>query len=262
MINSKNGIVHYWINICDKNDKPCIVFTHGLVANHEMFEKQIEYFSDNYNLITWDVPLHGLSHPYFNFSYDNVAEELNRILETENIHKVILVGMSMGGYLSQEFAYKYPQKVLGFVALDTTPFGLSYYTKSDMWLLNKVNIISKCFPESYLKEIMAKSVSRTQYSYDMMKKMTENSTKRELVEQMNIAYKTFINENKDVHYVFPVLILVGEYDKTGNVKKYCKRWSEKEGYPIHIIKNAAHFSNGDNYEQVNYEIDNFIKGLY
>lgn len=31
---------------------------------------------------------------------------------------------------------------------------------------------------------------------------------------------------------------------------------------MHIINNAAHFSNGDNPAQVNHEIENFIKDLY
>ncbi len=35
-------------------------------------------------------------------------------------------------------------------------------------------------------------------------------------------------------------------------------WSKKTGYPLHSIKDAAHFSNGDNPEQVNKEIDQFI----
>lgn len=36
---------------------------------------------------------------------------------------------------------------------------------------------------------------------------------------------------------------------------------KKTGYPLHIIKNAAHFSNGDNAEQVNTEIEKFISSL-
>lgn len=58
-----------------------------------MFQNQVSYFSKNYTVITWDVPFHGLSRPYSDFSYENTSKELNSILETENIQKVILVGM-------------------------------------------------------------------------------------------------------------------------------------------------------------------------
>ena len=33
---------------------------------------------------------------------------------------------------------------------------------------------------------------------------------------------------------------------------------EATGYPLHIIEDAAHFSNGDNAEQVNSEIEQFV----
>ena len=63
------GTVHYWISRPCGMPKGTIVFTHGLTANHTMFEKQVSYFTDKYTIILWDVPMHGLSRPYQNFSY-------------------------------------------------------------------------------------------------------------------------------------------------------------------------------------------------
>ncbi|MEX1376132.1 MAG: alpha/beta hydrolase [Eubacteriales bacterium] len=259
VLNTPRGDVHYWIN--SNSAKRCIVFTHGLTANHRMFEKQIEHFEDNYRVIVWDVPMHGLSRPYKDLSYKNTALDLNSILENEKIEKAVLVGMSMGGYPSQEFASIYPEKVEGFVALDTTPFGLKYYSKSDKWWLRQVEPMAKWFPDKMLRESMAKSVSKTQYSYNMMKEMLEPLSKADIAEQMGIAYSGFLKENKDVKFDFPVLILLGEYDKTGKVKNYCEAWAQSEGYPLHIVKGAAHMSNTDNYEDVNAQIELFIENL-
>lgn len=260
-IKSERGTVHYWISRNhDKIDK-CIVFTHGLTANHIMFEKQVEYFSGDHTVITWDVPLHGESRPYKDFSYKNSAADLKEILDAENIGRVILVGMSMGGYPSQEFAVQYPDRVMAFIALDTTPFGLDYYSRSDRWWLRRVGSMAKWFPEKTLKKSMAKSVSKTQYAYDLMLKMLEPSSKADIVEQMEIAYGGFLKENKNVRFDFPVLILLGQYDRTGKVSQYCKAWARKEGYPLHIIKHAAHFSNADNPAEVNNAINEFISSL-
>ncbi|MDD3223885.1 MAG: alpha/beta hydrolase [Clostridium sp.] len=260
-IESENGIVHYWIarNV-NKNTK-WIVFTHGLTANHSMFEKQAEYFAAKYSVITWDVPLHGLSRPYHDFSYNKTAIELKTILENEKIDQVILVGMSMGGYPSQEFASMYPHMVEGFIALDTTPFGLQYYSKSDLWWLRHAAPMARCFPNAMLQKSMAKSVSKTQYSYKKMMEMLSHLTKAQIIEQMDAAYGVFAKENKEVSFTFPVLILVGDSDTTGKVKLYNEKWSKITGYPLHIIKNAAHFSNGDNPGQVNKEIEAFIQGI-
>ncbi len=260
-IQSEKGNVHYWIRKNENDSAKCIVFTHGLTANHIMFDKQVEYFSSKYTVITWDVPLHGLSRPYNNFSYKQTAIELNQILEKENIYKVILVGMSMGGYPSQMFASMFSRKVEAFVALDTTPFGTRYYSKADLWWLKQVAPMAKWFSDHMLRKSMAKSVSKTQYSYDTMLKMLKPLSKKEIIEQMGIAYGQFAIENKDIEFSFPTLILLGDSDKTGKVKKYCKDWAKHTGYPFHIIQNAAHFSNGDNPNQVNCEIERFINEL-
>ena len=211
--------------------------------------------------VNWDVPLHGLSRPYSNFTYEHTAQELHRILEAEHITKTVLVGMSMGGYPSQVFASMYPDMVEGFVALDTTPFGLKYYSKSDLWWLKQVEPMSKWFTDHMLRTSMAKSVSTTEYSYNKMMEMLKPQTKAQIIEQMGIAYGTFAEENRDMEFSFPVLILVGDSDRTGKVKQYCEDWSKSTGYPLHVIPHAAHFSNGDNPKQVNTEIETFIQGL-
>lgn len=257
---AQGGTVHYWIE--RKEDfSDCIVFSHGATADHTMFEKQLDFFSDKYTIILWDAPMHGLSRPYENFSYRDTAEILHTILQREAINKVILVGMSMGGYLSQHFAISYPDMVKGFVALDTTPLGLQYYSKSDLWWLKQVAPMAKFFPANVLRKSMAWSISKTDYSYQKMMSMLSPLSKAEMIKQMRIAYEYFTRENKDVLFPFPVLILVGDKDSTGKVRTYCKEWAKQTGYPLHIIKNAKHFANGDNPEQTNAEIEFFIKEI-
>jgi pimeloyl-ACP methyl ester carboxylesterase len=261
-VESKNGVVHYWVNEKVEPQKVCLVFTHGLTADHTMFEQQTAFFEQDYNVITWDVPLHGLSQPYVDFSYENTAKELKSILDHESVEQAILVGMSMGGYPCQELISLYPDMVQGFIALDTTPFGTDYYSKSDLWWLKQAAPMANWFPDGMLRKSMAKSVSKTSYSYQKMMDMLAPQTKTQIVAQMDAAYGVFAKENKDLQMKCPVLLLVGEDDTTGKVKRYNEMWSEKTGYPLHIIQKAAHFSNGDNPEQVNHEIQLFLQQFH
>ncbi len=258
-INCERGMVHYWISRPAMEPKGTIVFTHGLTADHTMYEKQITYFKEQYILIVWDVPLHGLSRSYQSFSYENVAKDLYKILEQESIDRVCLAGMSMGGYPSQMFAYLYPEKVQCLIGIDTTPFGTQYYTKSDLWWLKQVAPMARWFSDKVLRKSMARSVSVTEYSYQKMMEMLQPLSKEQIIEQMDIAYGKFAQENRDIDLKCPVLILLGDRDKTGKVKQYCRAWAAQTGYPLHMIKNAAHFSNGDNAEQVNWEIEHFME---
>ena len=119
--------------------------------------------------------------------------------------------------------------------------------------------MAKLFTDKLLRESIAKSISVTDYSYQKMKEILVPFSKEQIIEQMDIAYGKFAEENRDLNLKCPILILLGDKDKTGKVKQYSKAWAEKTGYPLHIIKNASHFSNGDNPQQVNSEIEQFIK---
>ncbi len=167
----------------------------------------------------------------------------------------------MGGYPSQLFADMFPDRVEGFVALDTTPFGKKYHSPRDLWWLRQVEPMAKWFPDGALRKSMARSVSVTEYSYGKMTEMLRPLTKAQIIELLGVAYGRFALENRDVVLSCPVLILLGERDRTGKVRRYCLDWSASTGYPLHIIKNAAHFSNGDAPRQVNDEIESFIRGL-
>ena len=45
-IKNERGTVHYWISRGENTDAATLVFTHGLTADHTMYEKQVEYFKD------------------------------------------------------------------------------------------------------------------------------------------------------------------------------------------------------------------------
>lgn len=137
-ITSKRGRVFYWIerNTSDK----CIVFIHGLTADHTLFDKQIDFWSRGYTVITFDMPLHGESRPYNDFTFYNVADDLKSILMKEKITHIVIAGQSAGGYVAQAFTQKYAKYVDAFIGIDTTPFeshiinGLKYFLQDILQL--------------------------------------------------------------------------------------------------------------------------------
>ena len=59
----------------------------------------------------------------------------------------------------------------------------------------------------------------------------------------------------------PVLLLLGEHDRIGKVKQYCQKWAQQTGYPLKIIKDAAHNVNVDRPDEVNAGISRFLSDL-
>ncbi len=257
--NTGKGTVHYWAAHHPDANATCIVFTHGMTADHTMFAPQIEHFTQNYTVIAWDMPLHGLSKPYQGFSYRQTAAELHAILAQEGINRVVLVGMSMGGHPSQMFAHLYPEKVEGLVALDTLPLGSQYYTKSSLAMITKLPTLLKWLPEKEIKKNMVKSICYTQETKAITQKLLASLTKAEILNQLSVLFKAFLAENCEVRLTCPGLILLGEFDTIAGIQDTCAAWAKNTGYSLHIIKNAGHFSSGDNAPQVNEEIARFIE---
>jgi pimeloyl-ACP methyl ester carboxylesterase len=86
-----------------------MVFSHGLLIDHEMFAPQVKEFGAEHRVITWDERCHGLTETTLDsFTYWDSAEDLNGLLEHLGIERAIIGGMSQGGFVSLRFALKHP----------------------------------------------------------------------------------------------------------------------------------------------------------
>ena len=255
-----SGTVMYWITEPMDPSKDTIFFLHGLTADHTMFEAQVDYFGKAYNVITWDAPAHGRSRPFAAFDFNESSEYIRNILDEYGTDKAVFVGQSLGGYFAQSFIKRYPERVKAFVSIGSTPYGHDYYSKTDIWLVEQVEWMAHLYPLQWMKKAMAKQVSTTQRTYDNMMQMLEPYGKEELCHLMRLGYAGFLKDNCDLEIPCPVLLLVGEYDKTGKVMQYNREWTKKTGYPLIIIKDAAHNANVDKPDVVNEAIESFLNG--
>ena len=101
-LTTPNGAIHYWSSETMLPERKTLVFLPGLTADHRLFDKQFPFFAGRYNLLTWDAPGHALSRPFtLDFSLMDKAGWLHEILERETVCQPVLIGQSMGGYVSQ-----------------------------------------------------------------------------------------------------------------------------------------------------------------
>jgi pimeloyl-ACP methyl ester carboxylesterase len=260
-IDTPDGKVFYWISDPWSDDRKTLFFLHGLTADHRMFKGQCDYFERSCNLISWDAPSHGKSRPFRAFSYGTAADCIKRIFEAEHVSEAVFIGQSMGGFLTQSVIKRYPLLVSGFVSIDSCPYGLQYYSKSDMWWLRQVEWMAGLFPLEALKKAVARQCTVTKAAYDNMISMLEPYGKRELCHLMGLGYAGFLEDNCDLEIKCPAVLIVGDSDRTGKVRKYNEEWKENTGFPLEVIEGAAHNSNVDQPYKVNRIIDEFISKL-
>ena len=264
MFETAAGTIHYWMNdICP--GRKTLIFLPGLTADHHLFDKQIEAFEKEYNLLTWDAPGHASSRPFrLEFSLMDKTVWLHEILAKEGISHPILIGQSMGGYVSQCFLQKYPGEAAGFISIDSAPLKRSYVTGAEIWLLKRTAPMFWAFPWKMLKQLGASGCSETDYGRKLMEHFIGSYTKEEYVGLAGHGYRILAEAMEaDLPYAIdcPAILICGEKDQAGSAKSYNRRWAKREGIPLYWMKEAGHNSNTDKPEEVNKIITDFVRSI-
>ncbi len=103
-----------------------VVLLHGYGVNRSMWQPQVEVLRDSgYPLINIDVRGHGASRPTKSFSVRAAAEDLQAILTAEHNPPTVIAGLSMGGFVTQEYAALFGD-ALGYMVIGVTPMFMRY----------------------------------------------------------------------------------------------------------------------------------------
>ncbi len=164
------GDIHYWINPVAEKNSPQMIFLPGLTADHRLFEKQIECFEGRYPVFVWDAPAHAASWPFtFDFNLFDKARWLDEILIKESFDQPILIGQSMGGYVGQVYTQLFPEKLRGFISIDSAPLQREYVTAAEIWLLKKMEPVYRHYPWKSLLKTGSNGVASSEYGRQLMR---------------------------------------------------------------------------------------------
>ena len=164
------GSIHYWTN--EIQSEPALIFLPGLTADHRLFDKQIGHFEGKCRVLVWDAPEHAASWP-FSSSFDlrDKAMWLNGILEQERIEAPVIIGQSMGGYVGQMYAELFPDKLKGFISIDSAPLQREYVTAVEIWLLKRMEPVYRHYPWKALLKSGTNGVATSEYGRRLMRDM-------------------------------------------------------------------------------------------
>lgn len=100
-------------------DGPAIIFSHGFMMDHTMFDAQIARFGDTYRCIRWDERGFGDTPAPEHFSYWDSADDAAAVLDACGVDQAVWVGMSQGGFLSLRGALAHHARVKALVLIDS-----------------------------------------------------------------------------------------------------------------------------------------------
>ena len=111
-LNWQQGVVNY----CIKGEGKPVVLLHGFLENLHIWDSFSAFLGPGFQVIAVDLPGFGKTSVFGeNHTMPFMAGAVKAVLEEENIAKAMLVGHSMGGYVSLAFAKKYPETVQAMV---------------------------------------------------------------------------------------------------------------------------------------------------
>jgi pimeloyl-ACP methyl ester carboxylesterase len=104
-----------------------VVLLHGYPLDHTIWKPVVNGLKEHARVIVPDLRGHGASFvPEGDWSIRDMAEDVRLLLDRLEIGRAVVVGHSMGGYVTLSFAHAYPQRVAGLgllasqAAADTT----------------------------------------------------------------------------------------------------------------------------------------------
>jgi pimeloyl-ACP methyl ester carboxylesterase len=110
-----------------------VVLTHGWLNTGDDWAGVVTELDGAVRALSWDLRGHGRSHaaPAGRYGRDHVLSDLDRMVDLAGV-PAVLVGHSLGGYLSLAYAITRPERVAGLVLVAAGP-GFRSRTSLEQW---------------------------------------------------------------------------------------------------------------------------------
>lgn len=149
-----------------------IVILHGIFGSSDNWLTQAKILGEHYHVYSLDLRNHGQSSHDSAFDYKVMADDLKEFIETHNLKDPIVIGHSMGGKVSMNFALAYPDLLSKLIVVDIAPrpYNLEHYVIIDGLKAVDINTISsrneadeqlsKFVPEADVRQFLLKNLQR------------------------------------------------------------------------------------------------------
>jgi pimeloyl-ACP methyl ester carboxylesterase len=101
-----------------------LLLTHGYTGSARDWANLVGPLSERHRVITWDLRGHGAAESPDDpaqYSVELSLADMTALLDRAGAERAVLVGHSLGGYLSLAFHHAHPERVAGLVLVDTGP---------------------------------------------------------------------------------------------------------------------------------------------
>lgn len=252
-------MLHYQYFHSEK--KETIVLLHGFCENITIFNNQITALQNQFNLLCIDLPGFGLSAVVKDITIPKMADEVKQVLDFLKINECVLLGHSMGGYVTLAFVKKYSQILKGFGLIHSTTAKDSFERLAKRKQL--INFIQKNGASPFFKTFFPdlfydKILMQNQIAY-LIENATETKGIIEAIKAMMMR-----EENFDVLKTtpLPVFFAIGKYDTIITEDEMLNQAAMCNQAEICYLENTNHMGIIEEYEKLNLAISKFVSRVF
>jgi pimeloyl-ACP methyl ester carboxylesterase len=258
-----NATMHY-VEKGNPSGMP-VVFLHGFPFSHEMWNPQLEVVGTTHHAIAYDLRGHGESDVGDGqYTIESHVDDLIELLNHLHIVKTVVVGLSMGGYITLRALERNPERFLAAVLCDTRS-----EADSDEAKLRRAATIAEVkkdgsahFAEGFVKAVFATEsltarpdvVSNTRVIMERTPALSIAGT------LLALAARTDTTASLAAISI-PTLILVGELDGI-TPPAACRAIHERiRNSEFFMVPGAGHLSNLENPDFFNQKLLSFLQRI-
>jgi pimeloyl-ACP methyl ester carboxylesterase len=247
-------------------DGPAVLFVHAFPFNSTMWQPQIDALGDRYRLITPDLTGFGGSDaPEDRSAYtmDAWADLLAGLLDELGLDKVVLAGLSMGGYAAFAFLRRHRQRVSALILADTRaeadpPEGIEKRTSQQ-------DLVEREGTAGLIDALVGALLSEDTRTnkpdvVDHVRKSMDNPPAG-FIGALE-AMKGRPDSSDELSAIdVPTLVIVGENDGVTPPDAARKIHEHVGGSRLVVIPSAGHISNLEAAEEFNRAVEGFLASL-
>lgn len=100
---------------------PAVLFIHGFPLDHTVWDHQLDTLTGSHRIAPDLRGMGGSEAPDLGYSMSTYAEDLVGILDAIGEARVVVCGLSLGGYVAFELLRRWRERVRGLILMDTRP---------------------------------------------------------------------------------------------------------------------------------------------
>ena len=220
-----------------------IVLLHGFLESQKIWEPFAAQLCKSFKVITIDLPGHGDTEVFGEtHSMEFMAAMVKSILDTQNIEKAILVGHSMGGYVSFAFAKQFPERVHGLVifhshaAADTEEAKMNRSRTIQVVEDNRIGFIKNFIPDLFAPE----NTESLKDQIELLKAQAEQTPKAGIIAALKGMKERSDNTALLDEIKSPVLFIIGKKDKRISISQVMEQATAPAHCEVLLLDGVGH----------------------